>query len=731
MPGNTHSMLDAYRFSLVRQLGRTVLAVVLLEIVGLLLAFAVGQILSLAFGIQQSSPLSIVLLVDFSIIAFGAVLAEIAAPSLMAKTSFDELISWSLTTLSIAITTLAPVAAYAAEITSRSPEQFKDRINVLILILHPDGDWDAGNLFIYRAIVLGVVIADLAIATFAANRLGNIAIAAHQTGSAAEQSLHPKGPYPVLFVSICLFCSYILFMHEWSRSSVVLGPKAPDLTPLLIWSFILIFGLSIIAIIIVGFVKGFSRAVRSRWDGHIDGTQSEKESVFGDLQLTIVAALVGFLVWKLVTDSAFAAATIARVKAFVLMTGAPEEFANKIEELLRKTLDLVSSDLTGLFYLIGGTLAFFLALAAFIAAIATIRKLWLGVVVFLKSIPPIILRPVTREGSSEDTNAKKSSEDDRKSKTFFYRLGLLAAGLLIVALIVVESSPPLRNASGRLWQWVTEQYPLVLVTLRDWEQHLPWPKSGGAPTESRPEVVTAAPPTESRPEVVTAAPPTESRPEVVTAAPPTESRPEVVTAAPPTDSKPQELPRQEPKMVFDVAPVTCGERPPTSWPFRNVKRVKSEADSSPIVSCRITSVACQESAIVGVGLASTKGTDSDENVRALQRGINLVFALKDDWQKRCNGKSISTYVLDLGRYSDDQKKDKPDQRKVIAFIGTGSGNVDEAVATALAIYEKSDPKVTHYTVRQLCKLDHADRQRLVQNLDQICVALSSGAVSLR
>jgi hypothetical protein len=705
MPGNTHSMLDAYRFSLVRQLGRTVLAVVLLEIVGLLLAFAVGQILSLAFGIQQSSPLSIVLLVDFSIIAFGAVLAEIAAPSLMAKTSFDELISWSLTTLSIAITTLAPVAAYAAEITSRSPEQFKDRINVLILILHPDGDWDAGNLFIYRAIVLGVVIADLAIATFAANRLGNIAIAAHQTGSAAEQSLHPKGPYPVLFVSICLFCSYILFMHEWSRSSVVLGPKAPDLTPLLIWSFILIFGLSIIAIIIVGFVKGFSRAVRSRWDGHIDGTQSEKESVFGDLQLTIVAALVGFLVWKLVTDSAFAAATIARVKAFVLMTGAPEEFANKIEELLRKTLDLVSSDLTGLFYLIGGTLAFFLALAAFIAAIATIRKLWLGVVVFLKSIPPIILRPVTREGSSEDTNAKKSSEDDRKSKTFFYRLGLLAAGLLIVALIVVESSPPLRNASGRLWQWVTEQYPLVLVTLRDWEQHLPWPKSGGAPTESRPEVVTAAPPTESRPEVV--------------------------TAAPPTDSKPQELPRQEPKMVFDVAPVTCGERPPTSWPFRNVKRVKSEADSSPIVSCRITSVACQESAIVGVGLASTKGTDSDENVRALQRGINLVFALKDDWQKRCNGKSISTYVLDLGRYSDDQKKDKPDQRKVIAFIGTGSGNVDEAVATALAIYEKSDPKVTHYTVRQLCKLDHADRQRLVQNLDQICVALSSGAVSLR
>jgi hypothetical protein len=87
------------------------LAVLTLEFFGVLLALALARIL---YG-EESYPWSVVLATDFSVILFGAVLAELAAPSLKIEieTPLDDLISWRLTSLSVALTTLAPVAAYA------------------------------------------------------------------------------------------------------------------------------------------------------------------------------------------------------------------------------------------------------------------------------------------------------------------------------------------------------------------------------------------------------------------------------------------------------------------------------------------------------------------------------------------------------------------------------------------------------------------------------------------
>ena len=106
-------------------------------------------------------------------------------------------------------------------------------------------------------------------------------------------------------------------------------------------------------------------------------------------------------------------------------------------------------------------------------------------------------------------------------------------------------------------------------------------------------------------------------------------------------------------------------------------------------------------------MASSKGTNATERARALRRGINLASALKKDLQARCaTGVTVSAYVLNLGRYNDEQQRDEPDQRKVIALVAAGSNDADKAAAQAVVTYAKGDPKIAHYPACELYKLDN-------------------------
>jgi hypothetical protein len=116
----------------------------------------------------------------------------------------------------------------------------------------------------------------------------------------------------------------------------------------------------------------------------------------------------------------------------------------------------------------------------------------------------------------------------------------------------------------------------------------------------------------------------------------------------------------------------------------------------------------------------------------LRRGINLASALKKDLQTRCTtSAAVSAYVLNLGRYSDAQQRDEPDQRRVIALVATGAGAGDEAAVDAVATYTKNDPMIVHYPICQLYKLDSAGQPTPVSARQNICGDQSGSTVSQR
>jgi hypothetical protein len=122
-----------------------------------------------------------------------------------------------------------------------------------------------------------------------------------------------------------------------------------------------------------------------------------------------------------------------------------------------------------------------------------------------------------------------------------------------------------------------------------------------------------------------------------------------------------------------------------------------------------------------VGVASSKGINATESARALRRGINLASALKKNLQAGCPANvTVSAYVLNLGRYSDEQQRDEPDQRKVIALVATGAEDGDKAAADAVSTYTKNDPKIAHYPICELYKLDSAGQPTLVPTRHDIC-----------
>jgi hypothetical protein len=189
--------------------------------------------------------------------------------------------------------------------------------------------------------------------------------------------------------------------------------------------------------------------------------------------------------------------------------------------------------------------------------------------------------------------------------------------------------------------------------------------------------------------------------------------------------------------VLSPVPLDCAKGSPTFWRFANVEVIDSASDraSSLVTSCRVSPVsldACQNAVIIGVGMASTKGINATESARALRRGINLASALKKDLQGRCTSNvTVSAYVLNLGRYNDEQQRDEPDQRKVIALVATGSSNADKAAADAVVTYAKSDPKIAHYPTCELYKLDDGGRPTPVLAGHNNCGEQTGSTVSQR
>jgi hypothetical protein len=130
-------------------------------------------------------------------------------------------------------------------------------------------------------------------------------------------------------------------------------------------------------------------------------------------------------------------------------------------------------------------------------------------------------------------------------------------------------------------------------------------------------------------------------------------------------------------------------------------------------------------------VASSKGINATESARALRRGINLASALKKDLQARCAmSVTVSAYVLNLGRYSDEQQRDEPDQRKVIALVATGQEDANKAAEEAVATYTKSDPKIAHYPICVLYKLEDDGHATPVPAPSKIC-ADQSGSIASR
>jgi hypothetical protein len=215
----------------------------------------------------------------------------------------------------------------------------------------------------------------------------------------------------------------------------------------------------------------------------------------------------------------------------------------------------------------------------------------------------------------------------------------------------------------------------------------------------------------------------------------------------PSESKPSE---DEPSATGTIesvpkaaspspAPLDCARGSPTYWQFANVDFIDSSSARalSPVASCRLRPamsgpLLCQDVVIIGLGVASSKGIDAIESARAMQRGVNLVSALKKDLQARCSKSvSVSAYVLNLGRYSDEPQRDEPDQRKVIALVSATTEDADKAATDAVAGYAKSEPKISHYPICALYKLDGTNRPVAIPTERKICGDQSARVVSQR
>ena len=183
--------------------------------------------------------------------------------------------------------------------------------------------------------------------------------------------------------------------------------------------------------------------------------------------------------------------------------------------------------------------------------------------------------------------------------------------------------------------------------------------------------------------------------------------------------------------LFSLASLSCGKAPPIFWKFGETNLIEADPAPLEVASCHLASVSCEGPIVVGIGTASVKGTDANEKGRALSRGTNLASVLAAELKRRCGSAApISSYVLNLGRFGEDQQGDKSDQREVIALIGKGL-DTDAAVVTALQKVVQIPPWSPHYTVCDLYKMNGSEQPALIETQTKICGAQPSTDVSKR
>jgi hypothetical protein len=198
------------------------------------------------------------------------------------------------------------------------------------------------------------------------------------------------------------------------------------------------------------------------------------------------------------------------------------------------------------------------------------------------------------------------------------------------------------------------------------------------------------------------------------------------TTPPPSLPPPAKIP-----LVLSSASLSCGKGPPISWKFGDANLIEADPIPLEITSCRLTSVTCESPIVVGIGTASVKGTDASEKDRALLRGTNLTSVLVEELKRHCGpGASVSSYVLNLGRFGGDQQGDRSGQREVMALIGKGP-DTDAAVVNALQKFAQSPPWSPHYTVCDLYKMNGSDQTAQIETRTKICEEKPGTDVSQR
>jgi hypothetical protein len=271
----------------------------------------------------------------------------------------------------------------------------------------------------------------------------------------------------------------------------------------------------------------------------------------------------------------------------------------------------------------------------------------------------------------------------------------LAAAAFVVTLLVATAAV---------------SYPL----LHRWQIQIALGQTPKAPTF--PPAPPTQPPRPETPPTIPTAPPPLPTPDQRTKAPTTPQPPEITASIP---------------LVFSSASLSCGKAPPIFWKFGDANLIEADPVPLEVTSCHLTSASCESPIVIGVGTASVKGTNAAEKDRALSRGANLALVLAGDVKRHCGPSvSVSSYVLNLGRFGDDQKGDKPDQRAVIALIGKGP-DTDAAVAIALQKFAQSRPWSPHYTVCDLYKMNGSGPPAPVETQTEICGDQPNGTASLQ
>ncbi len=167
-----------------------------------------------------------------------------------------------------------------------------------------------------------------------------------------------------------------------------------------------------------------------------------------------------------------------------------------------------------------------------------------------------------------------------------------------------------------------------------------------------------------------------------------------------------------PPLTFSRASIDCAVRPPT-WHHSQADRFHVSARS-----CQFTNEApCTATAIVVVGSASRDGSSAAKDAMlSRERGRLLAKVLQDNIQSRCgDGGNPRFYVLSLGRYLRGSLSSER-QREAIALVGHGK-ITDAAFDVGLAELLRAESHFAHYSNCDLFAIGAKGEARWSRKLD--------------